>query len=93
MSPSTRLGDINIADHNQNPGFSTVWTNILSCMPEAEYLLKARGVEQDVTRDPESTVLFETEMVSPVRPPFPLALPFGVDCLQMLILLCCGVRL
>ncbi|CAM9278886.1 unnamed protein product [Ectocarpus fasciculatus] len=45
-----------------NPGFSTVWTNMLSCMPEADYLLKARGAEQDVTRDPESTVLFETEM-------------------------------
>ncbi|CAM9399544.1 unnamed protein product [Ectocarpus sp. 6 AP-2014] len=44
-----------------NPGFSTVWTNMLSCMPEADYLLKTRGAEQDVTRDPESTALFETE--------------------------------
>lgn len=54
-----------ISVHDQTPGFSTVFTNLLSSMPEAEYLLHARAAEQEMNRGPESTVVFETEMVSP----------------------------
>ena len=37
---------------------------MLSCMPEAEHLLKARAAEKDVPRSPEEAIVFETEEVS-----------------------------
>lgn len=58
--------------HDQTPGFSTIFTNLLSSMPEAKYLLNAKAVEQEMSRGPESTVVFETEMVS--SPPSPVTL-------------------
>lgn len=81
---------MNIADRHQNPGFSTVWTNMLSCMPEADYLLKARGAEQGVTRDPESTALFETETVSLLRPPFRLLLRSDLTASSVVFAVLCG---
>lgn len=54
--------DLTIA--RQNPGFSTVWANLMSSMPEAEYLLKARTAERRASRNQKPTVVFETEMVS-----------------------------
>lgn len=48
----------------QHPGFSTVWANLMSCMPEAEYLLKARTAELRASGKQEPTVVCETEMVS-----------------------------
>lgn len=53
----------------QNPGFSTVWANLLSCNPEAEFLLKAREADSGAPRGPESTVVYETEIVSSRVPP------------------------
>ena len=37
---------------------------MLSCMPEAEHLLKARAAQQGVPRNPEEAIVFETEGVS-----------------------------
>lgn len=69
----------------QNPGFSTVWANLMSCMPEAEYLLRARNAEQRASRrqGQESTVVFDTEMVSGI----------GLNSLRMLWFWLYGVSL
>lgn len=47
----------------QHPGFSTVWANLMSSMPEAEYLLTAKIAEQRASKEKESTIVLETEMV------------------------------
>lgn len=49
---------------DQHPGFSTIWANMLSCMPEADQLLKARVAKQAVLKGPQATAVFETEAVS-----------------------------
>lgn len=63
-----------ISVHDQTPGFSTIFTNLLSSMPAAEHLLHARAAEEGMSRGPESTVVFETEMVTPTPTPVTLAL-------------------
>ncbi|CAN0056547.1 unnamed protein product [Ascophyllum nodosum] len=45
-------------------GFSTVWANTLSCMPEADALLKARAAEEAKLNSPLAERMFETEMAS-----------------------------
>lgn len=57
-SPSTVTND-------QTPGFSTLWANMLSCMPEADFLIRARHTKEHMSGSPESKRLFETEMVRP----------------------------
>eukprot|EP00903_Cladosiphon_okamuranus_P015886 g14672.t1 len=51
-----------VTNASLHPGFSTVWANLMSCMPEADYLLEARAAERKASRRQKSTVVFETEM-------------------------------